>query len=241
MEDTRFKKIVLLLTIGLLAFIWWTRHPSSITTRHSDITFNYKIQEINTRGRDTLPLVFALHGNGDTWKNFQQTLFNDLSFACRMVFIQGPIRYRRGWAWPKAGSELQHYGDALAEIVSRLAEEYESPQKPILVGFSGGGCLAYYHAAVYSHLYSTIIPIAASLDRTIVAENPVAEDTAHIAALHATSDSVISYSAGKAATAFLAELGHSVELIDLSGSHLAVFSSGRTIFKQVLQNAVEKQ
>ena len=70
----------------------------------------------------TLSIIVALHDNGDSMKNFKKTLFHDLDIDTRIIFIQGPLNYLSGHAWPISGAALERYGDSLAEVVGQFSQ-----------------------------------------------------------------------------------------------------------------------
>lgn len=237
MQDIRLKQLIVLLTIGLVGYLWWSHHPHAIKTVQGDITYHYANTVFDDRDDAAPPLIIALHGNGDTLGNFRETLFHDLPLDARLVTIQGPLSYRNGYAWPLSGPELQKYGDALADVVTQLTDKYLPVRKPILVGFSGGACMAYYQAAMYPDLYTAIIPISGSLDPSMVQDAAANIDGAVILALHGRKDPVIPYTSGKSATALLAGLGRDVRMTELPGEHLAAFLEGHATFLSTLSDA----
>lgn len=186
-----------------------------------------------------MKLIFALHGNGDTPDNFNDTLFYDLDISARLILIQGPIKHRNGYAWPMNGQELRKWGDALADVVQQLTMEYGQFEKPSLVGFSGGGFMAYYQAAVHPELFSSIIPISGGLDPQNIDEARIEEDLVKISALHGREDNLIHYMAGQSAAAYLRKLGRDVEFIELPGGHLSAFTNGHEVFKETLVSALK--
>lgn len=239
MEDTRLKKIIVLATVVLCLTLWWRHRPDTMTAAGTDTTFQFIHEKIDARGRNFIPLIIGLHGNGDTPRNFEKTLFNDMQGPARLVLLQGTYKYGAGYAWPMSGHEMQRQGDALADIVRRLTKKYTSPIKPVLVGFSGGACMAYYQAAVHAQLYSTIIPISGQLDTRLIRPAGESPDPAVIRAIHGRTDKIISFTAGQRAIDTFAQMGWDAELIELPGDHLCVFASGHGAFLQVLESAVE--
>ena len=238
MGNTRLKKIIVISAIGLLLILWWIHRPNSIKASGSNREYKYIVEEINGSGRDPLPLIFALHGNGDKTGNFYKTLFHDLPGSARIVLIQGPIKHGSGYAWPMDEKGLREHGEEIAQIVQTLSVKYPSPQRPVLVGFSGGGYMAYYQAVAHPELYSTIIPISGGLSAAIAKDDQATTEAVVVVALHGKSDSLIGYASGKRAVDLLSDMGREAELISLPGGHLAAFTTGHDIFLNVLSNAV---
>jgi len=240
MEDTRVKKIIVALTVSVLLAMWWHYRPHTISAITTDTAYHYIVQNPKWGSDDTLPFIVALHGNGDSMENFKKTLFRDLDIDTRIIFIQGPLNYRSGHAWPISGAELKRYGDSLAEVVEQFSKKYPAAQKPILVGFSGGGCMAYYQAAAHPDLYSTIIPISGRLDPSFIRETDLTDNAAMIVALHGTADKLIRYAAGADAVEHLAAMGREAQIIELTGGHLAVFTSGHDLFRKIVEESIMK-
>ncbi|MDA8137956.1 MAG: hypothetical protein M0036_04810 [Desulfobacteraceae bacterium] len=237
MEDTRLKKIIVAATLGVALLLWWMHHPRVFQTSGSGLQYRYLIKTVGS-GCDNPPLIFALHGNGDTPSNFYKTLLQDLRVPARIVLMEAPLPHATGHAWPMGGDPLRLHGEGIAEMVQILSKKYGSVRKPILLGFSGGGCMAYYQAAIHPELYSMIIPISGYLDGT-VKPKPGGGDVAMIKALHATDDSLINFSSGRGAVEVLREAGREAEMIPLSGGHLAVFNGGHAALLEVLKNALK--
>lgn len=240
MEDTRVKKIIVALTVCILLALWWHYRPHTISAFTTDTAYHYIVQKPKWGSDDTLPLIVALHGNGDTMRNFKKTLFHDLDIETRIIFIQGPLNYRNGHAWPISGVELKRYGDSLAEVVEQFSQKFPSTQKPILIGFSGGGCMAYYQAATHPDLYSTIIPISGSLDPSFIRETDPTDNTVEIVAMHGTADKLIRYAAGANAVERLAAMERDAQMVEMTGGHLAVFTSGHGLFTEIVEESIVK-
>jgi predicted esterase len=217
-QDIRLKKLVVALTVTILLAMWWNHHPHTIQATTSETAFRYIMQRPGWGAGEGQPLIVALHGNGDTIHNFRKTLFDDLAVDARIIFVQGPYTYRNGYAWPRSGSELKRYGDALAEVVETLSQKYPAATRPILIGFSGGGCMAYYLAASYPDRYSTVIPVSGSLDSSVVRETAPPDDAAEVVAMHGTSDPLIGYAAGLGAVDQLLALGMTARMVDMEFS-----------------------
>ncbi len=240
MEDTRIKKIIVGLTVSILLALWWQYRPHTISAITTDITYHYIVQKPKWGSDDTIPFIVALHGNGDSMKNFKRTLFQDLDIDARIIFIRGPLNYRNGHAWPISGAELKRYGDSLAEVVVQFSQNYPGARKPVLIGFSGGGCMAYYQAAVHPDLYSTIIPISGSLGPSFVRETAPSDNAAEIVAMHGKADKIMSFAAGAHAVERLYAMGREAQMVEITGGHLAVFTSGHGLFKEIVAEAIEK-
>lgn len=237
MNDTLIKKLIVISTSVILLFLWLSSRPYSINSTYSDYAFKYKVKKIKGAD-DDMKLIFALHGNGDTLDNFNDTLFHDLDISARLILIRGPIKYQNGYAWPMNGQKLKKWGDALADVVQQLTMEYGQSEKPALVGFSGGGFMAYYLAAVHPELFSSILPISGGLDSQVIDETVIEEDLVKISAFHGREDTLVHFITGKNAAAYLTKLGRDVEFIELPGGHLSVFTNGHEVFKETLKKSL---
>ena len=66
---------------------WWFTDPT-ISVPTNDITFNYivKYTDISNKN-EPLPMLVALHGNGDTTGNFYDTALDKLSVPVRVILL----------------------------------------------------------------------------------------------------------------------------------------------------------
>lgn len=142
----QMKKILLIILVfGLVQ--WWLKDPT-VSARTNDVTFGYIVKYSGNGTRnDKLPMLVALHGNGDTAKNFYNTALDQLHTPARIVLLKGPISRGRGSAWPWSIADLTRYGKAVSEAIDLLTVRYPTERKPILLGFSGGAMMAYYQIA----------------------------------------------------------------------------------------------
>lgn len=237
------KKLVIIGSVLLLVGIisWWNL-PSTVQGPSSDHEFEYITRITGDGGSsDTLPMILALHGHGDRPENFFNTLLKHFDDEARFIVLKGPFDYPgvglSGHAWPTDAKGLREYGDALADAVSVLTEDFPTEGKPIVVGFSGGAGVAYYLAALHADKFSYIFPLAGRLPSM---EIPSWDSTAKVIAFHGTKDQVIGFNSGKRAVQKLNESGLDAELISFNGVHLDVFRSVNDLFLEYLSNAVHE-
>ena len=70
------KKFVIVFAILLVAKWWFTDPTISVPT--NDVTFSYIVKYPESINEDqNLPMLIALHGNGDTTDNFYETALNN--------------------------------------------------------------------------------------------------------------------------------------------------------------------
>ena len=151
------KLLVIIAVIGALSL--WLKAPT-IKASSSDTTFSYLIKYSGNAGNhDNLPMLVALHGNGDTTNNFYEHALDEFSVPARIILLEGPISHGSGSAWPWTRDELTRYGNAISEVTDLLAVKYPTKGKPVLLGFSGGGMMAYYQALRHGDTYSYIFPV----------------------------------------------------------------------------------
>ena len=234
------KLIVTLLLIGVI-YWWWL--PHTVQGPMSDQEFEYIIRTSgDSSSSDTLPMVIALHGNGDTTDNFFETLFEDFDYPARFVLVRGPVDYAGGSlggrAWPMDAGGLREYGDALADAVPVLLERFPTEGKPIVVGFSGGAFFAYYLAACHSGLFSYIFPLSGGLSNTLSCKS--GNVGARVIAFHGKKDEVVGYNIGMVAVQNLSRRGLTAELVTFDGGHIDIFRSANRVLLDKLRDVIKE-
>ena len=222
----------LLVVIGLVAFFWLTRSPDYVDEA-TDITLKYHVKlTANAAKNDDLPIIIALHGNGDTYDNFYKYTLKDFSIPARVILIEAPNRY-----WPYDSNQLKNYSLAIASLSKKMQEQYSAFNKPMLLGFSGGGVMAYYSALNNCDAYSIIIPISGMLTSKFLPSDINMTSRCKVLAFHGKSDSVVSYSGGEYAIKELKKYSDNVELISFDSGHQGIFRE----FKQMIFAEVGKK
>ncbi len=229
------KKVIVLLLLAVIVF-WWVKDPS-VSVDTNDISFDYIVKYSGGGGRgDSLPMLIALHGNGDKAKNFYKTALDQVKSPARIVLIKGPLSYGMGQAWPFSPADFSKYGKAFSEAVARLSHKYRTRGKPLLMGFSGGGMMAYYQAVKYGDIYSTLFPVSGNLSVANLGDGPL-RIGAEVIAFHGNKDSVLPISGGMRAKEILEENGVTVQFIEFNGGHLGVFTN----MKGAVTRAIEEK
>lgn len=232
------KIIIFILLIAVIS--WWLKTPS-IDAPQAGVTFNYTVKYSgNADSEQPLPMVIALHGNGDTPGHFYDTAMDKITIPARIVLLEGPISMGRGNAWPMDNPELQHYSNAIAESVPRLLDKYPTRHQPILFGFSGGAVMAYYLAAASPERFSYIFPISGRLRQqqlTSLPDKPV--QPVEVLAFHGIQDKLINISGGRLASRLLAARGTHIQLQEFEGGHLGVFTNMKLTISQVLDKKLK--
>lgn len=231
----------LLIVIGIIIIAkWWFKDPSiSVQSQIDgvDVSYNYIVRYSGGKSSGTLPMLIVLHGNSDTTENFFKTALDTYSTPARIILIQAPISYRSGNSWPRASSVIP-YGDTLNLVVEKIRIKYPTNGKPVLLGFSGGGTMAYYQAVQHSDDYSYIFPVSGNLSKQDLG-NQIGHDqpSAGIHAFHGENDQVVSFSGGKSAVKLLKSQGASIRFTPFNGGHQGIFRE----MKPVITRAVEER
>ena len=178
-------------------------------------------------------MLVALHGNGDTTKNFYNTALDQLNYSARIVLLEGPIPLGRGSAWPWSAADFAQYGKAINEAIALLAIKYPAIQKPILLGFSGGGMMAYYQAIKHGDSYSYIFPVSGQLSNNLLGDQSFRQG-AEVLAFHGKTDSVVS--GGRKAVDILQENGIKVEF---NGGHHGIFTDMKSAITQAIEQKLQ--
>ncbi len=214
---------------------WWFKDPT-INLPNSGLSFGYVVESAGEPDNAYLPMLVALHGNGDTADNFYATAMDQFRHPARIILLKGPISKGSGSAWPWSAADFKIYGKAVSEAIALLATKFPTTGKPMLMGFSGGGMMAYYQAAKYGSQYSYVFPISGQLTLDQLGDLS-ANPGAKVHAYHGRNDAVLSISGGRNAVKILRENGVQVELTEFEGGHLGVFDE----IKPLITRTIEKK
>jgi len=229
------KKLILILLVIAVA-AWWFTHPS-IQVPNSDIKFNYIVKYTGEASRsDRLPLLIALHGNGDSPGNFYATALDQLNTPARIVLLEGPLSRGMGSAWPWNAAGFAQYGPALNEAIRLLTLKYPTKQKPVLLGFSVGAMMAYYQAAKFGEDYAYVFAVSGKMKPELLGAEPF-QPGAPVFAFHGTKDDVISVRGGWETVGLLKENGVEVTMTEFEGNHHGLFTN----MKAEITGAIEQK
>jgi len=231
------KKIIIPLFV-LASVVWWFTHPSIYVPSH-DIKFNYLVKYSGEASRsDRLPLLVALHGNGDTPGNFYSTALDLLDVPARIVLLEGPYSRSFGSAWPWNAADFAQYGPVIHEAIGLLANKYPTKQKPVLLGFSGGAMMAYYQAVKYGSDFAYIFAVSGKLGTDMLGDEPF-QPGAPVFSFHGDNDKVLSVSGGREAVRILKEKGVEVTSFEFEGGHLGIFTSMKAEISMALEQKLK--
>lgn len=214
-----------LMIIAILALLYWlTRSPSYID-EVTQVTINYHIKYPNGGSSgDNLPLIIALHGNGDTYDNFYKYTLKDFSIPVRVVLLEAPKKY-----WPYEPAQLDRYSSAIASLSEGLKFKFNTQGGPVLLGYSGGGVMAYYSALTHCDSYSLVIPISGKLESRMLPKNITTNDNCQVLAFHGKSDRVVSYSGGKFAIETLKKYSKNISIVSFDEGHQGIFREQKSM------------
>lgn len=222
----------ILIVIGLAAFFWFTQSPNYVDAT-TDISLKYHAElTANASKNDDLPIIIALHGNGDTYDNFYKYTLKDFTTPARVILIEAPKKY-----WPYDPNQLKNYSTAIASFTEKMQEQYSAFNKPMLFGFSGGGVMAYYSALNNCDSYSIIIPVSGMLRDNMLSNRISMDNRCKVLAFHGKSDSVVSFSSGEYAVKELKKHSDEVELISFDAGHHGIFQE----YKQMIFDEISKK
>ena len=211
------------LIIIALAFIqWWFTDPT-VKVQQGELEVGYVVK--NTSGAsssDTLPMLVALHGNGDTPSNFFGTALDEISVPARIILLKAPLPYGTGYAWPSRKDKYAYYAQAVIEAIQIIQKKYPSKGHPHVLGFSGGAMMAYYLGATQGDDFSSVVAISGYLPEEFIPKYQH-HNVVPIIAFHGEQDDVISIGSGQRTVEWLKHYGHTtMEAFD--GGHGGIFN-----------------
>lgn len=206
----------------------------------SDQSFNYIVKyEGHVNHLDSLPMLIALHGDGDTAINFYETALDKFTAPARIILVEAPISHEMGKVWPYSAVQFLEYGKAFSDFVAMLTAKFPTVDKPVLLGFSGGGTMAYYQAVKHGNKYSYIFPISGLLFNEQLGGR-ASNLAASVYAYHGKSDEVVSFLDGKKAVNLLKKKGVGISFIEFESGHHGFFSGMKLIITQHVEEQLRR-
>jgi len=149
-----------------------------------------------------LPLIIALHGRGDTAGDFA-SLFHDFKARARVAVLRPPHVWGTGQAWfleayahaqnrPRTAAELMALADRVVATAEAIAAKHPTRGRPVVMGFSQGGMLAWAVAIARPRAISASFPVAGFLFAEILEKARVdAAAIPPIVAFHGDADPLV--------------------------------------------------
>jgi predicted esterase len=226
---------IIIIVIVLGSLYWYYKAPTIKSS--NGIKFDYIVKyPKNTDKSAKLPMLIALHGDGDTPINFYKSALNRLKNPIRIILIKAPISYSFGnTRWPWKIDDMKKYGEAISDISQKLSLKYPTLGKPAILGFSGGAIMSYFQALKYGDTYSYIFPISGSLSKELI-ESGVETSDVKVYSFHGDSDDRISFINGENASNSLKIGGIDVKFTKFKGGHGFYGENKRYITKTIEEN-----
>lgn len=222
-----------LIIIAVLAILYWVTRTPIYTDNLTQIELKYHIEyTAGASSGATLPMIIALHGNGDSYDNFYKYTLQDFTSQTRVVLVEAPDKY-----WPYEQQKLSQYSTAIASLSQELQQQYPTSNKPLLLGYSGGGVVAYFSALTNCDSYSTVVPVSGMLKKEMMPIKTTMNNDCKVIAFHGKKDRVVGYSGGQYAIKQLQKHSDKARLIsfDEEGHHLIFKERKNDFFAKVAE------
>ncbi len=221
-------KNILLIIIALGLAQWWFSDPSIGG-------YDYVIKYSGSGSDDSeLPMLITLHGDGDTPEHFYETALDQFKTPARIIILKAPKPFSGGHAWPWDPAGVQEASSDMDVAVKKLTLKFPTMGKPVLLGMSGGGRMAYYQALKYGNNYSYVFPISGMLSQAYLTDGSF-KPGAKVFAYHGKSDSVVSFGSGVNAAKLLRKHDVDVEFTAFDGGHQGIFRSMKSEITQAIE------
>ncbi len=215
----------------------WLSEDTTINVPSNNVQFSYIVKYSGQTGKtDCLPMLIALHGDGDSANGFYESALNEINIPARIILVKGPIAHQIGYVWPFSVAQFEDYGTAFSEAVNLLATRYPTVNKPVLLGFSGGGGMAYYQAVLHGDNYSSIFSVSSLLAKVKLGAGR-SMPGAEVYAYHGKSDEVIAFSDAIKTCKLLKKNKVRVNFTEFDSGHQGFFTDMKS---QIIQAIAEK-
>ncbi len=170
---------------------------------------------------ETTPIVFALHGRGDSAEGFTQ-LARRLELDARVVVPDAPLPFgliggRQWFDMSKSGFELE-VAQRVTEVVGFMGwvrARYPKAAGVVLLGFSQGAVLALEACRTTPEAMTAVV----ALSGFAVGKGGVKSDTPKVLVVAGTKDSIVPQERSWSAAADLESLGRPIERFSFAGPH----------------------
>lgn len=170
----------------------------------------------------TAPIVIALHGLGHHKRGFSK-LAERLPKGWRVISVDAPWRYGRGFAWyryrcPEAEADLQSSTARLLSLVAQVTQRYPKAPKPAIFGFSQGGVMSLSALNSAPERWSAVASLSGYW---LPSSPPRSAKRAHppLMMAHGAQDRVVSFARGQLASERFGTAGYTVSWVPFEGGH----------------------
>lgn len=216
-----------LLFVPLLLF--YTFETTATEPRHASLAgTRFLVYETGGAASDaSLPMIVGLHYSGAKPEAMLE-YFDGIDFSARIVLPQGGYPRRDGYSWfptdyaqLSAAQQDEAAFDAennLSAFLNAAAGEYATSGKPIVMGISYGGDLAFLLATRHPEKLRAAFPIAARfLPAWMPETNTCKPRCPPIHAMHGDADATVPMAPTQRAAARLREMGFDVRFESYPG------------------------
>ncbi len=154
------------------------------------------------RPGETLPMLVAIHGMGDTPERCFDSMYARLPLRARVILPRAPTRHGDGWSWfpfeagvrrdVQLANDLAGPADRIDTLVTSLLRQRPTAGRPLVAGFSQGGMLAYTISLRHGRHYAGVVPMAGYAPRPLLSRSACAQ-AAPMRALHGSADTVVPF------------------------------------------------
>lgn len=185
--------------------------------------FRYLVFETgHAKPGQSLPLIVGLHYSSAKPETMLAD-FDLIDFPARIVLPQGAYPRRDGYSWfPSDYAKLQateqktatlQAEEALSDFVTAMVAKYPTQGKPVVMGISYGGDLAFLLAVRHPGQFQAAFPVAARfLPTWMPTRNRCKPDCPPIHAMHGEQDKTVPMVPTLQAAERLRAMGFNVEL-----------------------------
>ena len=203
--------------------------------------------EYMSAGADTkekLPVVLAIHGLGDTPRNFI-TLYETLPIEARIIAPRAPAAHGPGFSWffvrlpyrasKSLGDRIGAAADLIGDLLNWLSVNVPMKGKPVVTGFSQGGAISFAVAVRHPEKIRAAIPVSGAIPQTLIdGKSPGPTKSVPIRALHGDMDDIIPIEPARKTVKLLREKGWDAELKEYPGTgHTITYSMESDMFAYI--------
>lgn len=212
----RIPSLVCLLSVVVACFA-----PSVSTRAEAPKLAFIELLSGGANTKETLPLLIAMHGLGDSPEGFAP-LFASLPIKARIIAPRAPDPWGEGSSWYPIDDEvakprvIRQRAQLVIDLIKQVMQTRPTKGLPVVTGFSQGGVLSFALAAEHASLLRAAFPIAGTLPVQITpAKAPSAGF--EVTAFHGTVDRRITFADGERSVRTLKSKGYAATLQAFEG------------------------